>query len=101
MAAFLKRYEGTTIELQGYASKVGNAEHNLKLSKDRASHVKLALISNGIQPSRVNIVGHGDSDFSSDDTQINHALQRKVVASVAGFKGNIKEEWHIFTKIKK
>ncbi|WP_435246938.1 OmpA family protein [Vibrio sp. nBUS_14] len=101
MAAFLKRYEGTTIELQGYASKVGNAEHNLKLSKDRASHVKLALISNGIQPSRVNIVGHGDSDFSSDDTQIKHALQRKVVASVAGFKGNIKEEWHIFAKIKK
>ncbi|WP_192890605.1 OmpA family protein [Vibrio bathopelagicus] len=101
MAAFLKRYESTSIELQGYASKVGNAAHNLKLSKERAAHVKRALISNGIQPSRVNIVGHGDSDFSSDDTQINHALHRKVVASVVGFKGNIKEEWHIFTKIKK
>ncbi|ROO75538.1 outer membrane protein OmpA-like peptidoglycan-associated protein [Vibrio crassostreae] len=101
MAAFLKRYESTSIELQGYASKVGNAAHNLKLSKERASHVRRALISNGIQPSRVNIVGHGDSEFSSDDTQINHALHRKVVASVVGFKGNIKEEWHIFTKIKK
>ncbi|KAA8672419.1 OmpA family protein [Vibrio gigantis] len=101
MAAFLKRYESTSIELQGYASKVGNAAHNLKLSKERAAHVKRALNSNGIQPSRVNIVGHGDSDFSSDDTQINHALHRKVVASVVGFKGNIKEEWHIFTKIKK
>lgn len=101
MAAFLKRYEGTSIELQGYASKVGNAKHNLKLSKERASHVRRALISNGIQPSRVNIVGHGDSEFSSDNSQINHALNRKVVASVAGFKGNIKEEWHIFTKIKK
>lgn len=101
MAAFLKRYESTSIELQGYASKVGNAAHNLKLSKERAAHVKRALISNGIQPSRVNIVGHGDSDFSSEDTQINHALHRKVVASVVGFKGNIKEEWHIFTKIKK
>ncbi|WP_017093204.1 OmpA family protein [Vibrio splendidus] len=101
MAAFLKRYEGTSIELQGYASKVGNAKHNLKLSKERASHVRRALISNGIQPSRVNIVGHGDSEFSSDDSQVNHALHRKVVASVAGFKGNIKEEWHIFTKIKK
>ncbi|MCC4787749.1 OmpA family protein [Vibrio splendidus] len=101
MAAFLKRYEGTSIELQGYASKVGNAKHNLKLSKERASHVRRALISNGIQPSRVNIVGHGDSEFSSDDSQVNHALHRKVVASVVGFKGNIKEEWHIFTKIKK
>lgn len=101
MAAFLKRYEGTSIELQGYASKVGNAKHNLKLSKERASHVRRALISNGIQPSRVNIVGHGDSEFNSDDSQVNHALHRKVVASVVGFKGNIKEEWHIFTKIKK
>ncbi|MEZ8492335.1 OmpA family protein [Vibrio splendidus] len=101
MAAFLKRYEGTSIELQGYASKVGNAKHNLKLSKERASHVRRALISNGIQPSRVNIVGHGDSEFSSDDSEVNHALHRKVVASVVGFKGNIKEEWHIFTKIKK
>ncbi|MGF1853619.1 OmpA family protein [Vibrio satsumensis] len=101
MAAFLKRYESTSIELQGYASKVGNSEHNLKLSKERALHVRRALISNGIQPSRVNIVGHGDSEFSSDDTEINHALHRKVVASVVGFKGNIKEEWHIFTKIKK
>lgn len=101
MAAFLKRYEGTSIELQGYASKVGNAKHNLELSKERASNVRRALISNGIQPSRVNIVGHGDSEFSSDNSQINHALNRKVVASVAGFKGNIKEEWHIFTKIKK
>jgi outer membrane protein OmpA-like peptidoglycan-associated protein len=101
MAAFLKRYESTTIELQGYASKVGNAEHNLKLSKERAANVRRALISNGIQPSRVNIVGHGDVEFSSNDTEINHALHRKVVASVAGFKGNIKEEWHIFTKIKK
>ncbi|OED71677.1 OmpA family protein [Vibrio crassostreae] len=101
MAAFLKRYESTTIRLQGYASKVGNAAHNLDLSKERASNVRRALISNGIQPSRVSIVGHGDSEFSSDDTQINHALHRKVVASVVGFKGNIKEEWHIFTKIKK
>ncbi len=101
MAAFLKRYESTTIELQGYASKVGNAEHNLKLSKERAANVRRALISNGIQPSRVNIIGHGDVEFSRNDTEINHALHRKVVASVAGFKGNIKEEWHIFTKIKK
>ncbi|WP_299691008.1 OmpA family protein [uncultured Vibrio sp.] len=101
MADFLKRYESTRIQLQGYASKVGNAEHNLMLSKERASNVKRALASNGVQPSRVDIVGHGDVGFSSNDTEINHALNRKVVASVMGFKGNIKEEWHIFTKLNK
>lgn len=99
MAAFLKRYESTTIRLQGYASKVGNSAHNLDLSKKRASNVRRALISNGIQPSRVTIIGYGDTVFDSEGTKISHALNRKVVASVAGFKGNIKEEWHIFTKL--
>ncbi|MFA0112643.1 OmpA family protein [Vibrio sp. 10N.261.46.E11] len=101
MAAFLKRYENTSIQLQGYASKVGNAEHNLKLSKKRADNVRRALISNGIPPSRAYTVGYGDVGFRDNDTETNHALNRKVVASVVGFKGNIKEEWHIFTKIGK
>ncbi|MGF1746265.1 OmpA family protein [Vibrio minamisatsumaniensis] len=101
MAAFLKRYRNTTIRLHGYASKVGNTEHNLDLSKERASNVRRALISNGIEPSRVTIIGFGDTAFDDQGTQIDHALNRKVVASVVGFKGNIKEEWHIFTKINK
>lgn len=102
MASFLKRYETTTIQLQGYASKTGNAEHNLMLSKKRASNVRRALISNGIAPSRINIVGYGDSASGGiNQDNISHALNRKVVASVAGFKGHIKEEWHIFTKIEK
>ena len=102
MAAFLKRYDTTTIQLQGYASKTGNAEHNLMLSKQRAANVRRALISNGIIPSRINIVGYGDSASGGiNQDSISHALNRKVVASVAGFKGHIKEEWHIFTKIEK
>lgn len=102
MASFLKRYETTTIQLQGYASKTGNTEHNLMLSKERASNVRRALISNGIAPSRINIVGYGDSASGGiNQDNISHALNRKVVASVAGFKGHIKEEWHIFTKIEK
>ncbi|WKY59253.1 OmpA family protein [Vibrio sp. SNU_ST1] len=101
MAAFLKRYENTSIQLQGYASKVGNAEYNLKLSEKRANNVRRALISNGIPPSRAYTVGYGDVGFRDNDTETNHALNRKVVASVVGFKGNIKEEWHIFTKIGK
>lgn len=102
MAAFLKRYETTTIQLQGYASKTGNAQHNLILSKERAANVRRALISNGIAPSRINIIGYGDSASGGvNQDNISHALNRKVVASVAGFKGHIKEEWHIFTKIPK
>lgn len=102
MARFLKTYPTTSIELQGYASKVGGAEHNLDLSKRRATAVKDSLIDNDIAPDRVRIVGFGDTNLSDTGTdEISHAKNRKVIATVVGHKGNFKEEWSIFTKIAK
>ncbi|MBW3696977.1 OmpA family protein [Vibrio sp. T187] len=102
MAGFLKQYSSTSIELQGYASKTGKASHNLMLSKERANNVKQALIGNGISHTRIKIVGYGDENLSEKGTdELSHAKNRKVVASVVGFKGNVKEEWHIFTTIDK
>lgn len=74
------------IELQGYASKVGNAEHNLKLSKERAANIRRALISNDIQPSRVKIIGHGDVEFSRNDTEINHHFTVKSLLLWPGLR---------------
>ncbi|KLN65842.1 OmpA family protein [Vibrio sp. VPAP30] len=102
MADFLKSYPSTSIELQGYASKVGQHEYNMALSKRRAISVEHALLSNGIDSNRVRIVGFGDTNLSETGTdEISHAKNRKVVATVIGHKGNVKEEWSIFTKIKK
>jgi len=102
MADFLKSYPSTSIELQGYASKVGQHEYNMALSKRRAISVEHALLSNGIESNRVRIVGFGDTNLSETGTdEISHAKNRKVVATVIGHKGNVKEEWSIFTKIKK
>ncbi|OAJ92319.1 OmpA family protein [Vibrio bivalvicida] len=102
MADFLKSYPSTSIELQGYASKVGQHEYNMALSKRRAISVEHALLSNGIDSNRVRIVGFGDTNLSETGTdEVSHAKNRKVVATVIGHKGNVKEEWSIFTKIKK
>jgi len=102
MSEFLKQYSTTSIELQGYASKVGKASHNLMLSKERANNVRRALVSNGISHTRIEIVGFGDENLSeSGDDELSHAKNRKVVASVVGFQGNVKEEWTIFTTIPK
>ncbi len=102
MSAFLTEYPSTSIELQGYASKTGNAEHNLDLSKRRANNVRNMLIEYGISHTRVNIVGFGDNNLPNDGTdEVSHALNRKVVASVVGFRGHVKEEWTIFTAIPK
>ncbi|CAH8213050.1 OmpA family protein [Vibrio aestuarianus] len=99
MSEFLKQYPSTSIELQGYASKVGSAEYNLALSKKRAYNVENTLISYGISQSRIRIVGFGDTNVAeSGDDEVSHAMNRKVIATVVGHKGSIKEEWSIFTK---
>ncbi|WP_333005083.1 OmpA family protein [Vibrio coralliilyticus] len=99
MADFLEVYPSTSIELQGYASKVGNRTHNMELSKERAQEVESALINNGVSHTRIKIVGFGDTNLDDlGDDEITHAKNRKVVATVVGHKGNFKKEWTIFTK---
>ncbi|MCW1888872.1 OmpA family protein [Vibrio chagasii] len=71
------------------------------LSKERAANVRRALISNGIQPSRVNIVGHGDSEFSSKTpNQQPCPSPQKSLLPLPGLKA-ISKKKYIFTKIKK
>ncbi|KOO11906.1 hypothetical protein AKJ18_26715, partial [Vibrio xuii] len=91
MNEFLEAYPSTSIELQGYASKEGRADYNMALSKTRAETVKRMLISNGLAPNRVNIVGFGDTKTDNDaNDELSHALDRKVVATVVGYKGHVK-----------
>lgn len=102
MADFLKQYPSTSIELQGFASKVGNAKSNMLLSQQRAKNVQDMLISYGVSHTRVRNIGFGDNNLSEKGTdKVSHALNRKVVATVVGHKGQVKEEWTIFTKIGK
>lgn len=102
MSDFLKLYPSTSIELQGYASRTGDAEHNLDLSKRRANNVREMLIGYGIEQDRVRIVGFGDNVVAAEGTdEVSHALNRRVVASVVGYKGDVKEEWTIFTRLPK
>ncbi|EJL6399169.1 OmpA family protein [Vibrio navarrensis] len=102
LAEFLKLYPSTSIELQGFASRTGNAKLNLELSQRRADNVKEMLVSYGISSNRVRIVGFGDSKLVNEgEDEVSHALNRRVVASVVGHKGNIKEEWTIFTRLPK
>ncbi len=102
MADFLKEYPETSIEIQGFASIVGNADKNMLLSQNRADVVRQAIISNGIDPNRLTIVGFGETKPEElGNTEFAHAMNRKVVASVVGYKGEVKMEWTIFTKIGK
>ena len=102
MAEFLKLYPEASIEIQGYASKVGSEEHNLVLSKRRADTVEKRIEYFGIEPNRVTIIGYGESHLESfGDDEISHARNRKVIANVVGYKGDIKKQWTIFTRLPK
>ncbi|MFA0546948.1 OmpA family protein [Vibrio splendidus] len=102
MVNFLKQYSNTAIEIQGYASNVGNHQYNMTLSTRRAKQVRNKIINLGIKESRIRIVGFGDTQLSSIGIdEISHALNRKVTATVVGYKGEVKEEWNIFTTLPK
>ncbi|HAS64382.1 MAG TPA: hypothetical protein DCS35_18540 [Vibrio sp.] len=102
LTTFLKKYSNTSIEIQGYASKVGTANYNLGLSHRRASNVRTQLIENGISGERLTIVGFGDTHLAKlGIDNASHALNRRVTATVIGHKGIVKDEWTIFTAFPK
>ncbi|MEF1338845.1 OmpA family protein, partial [Vibrio rotiferianus] len=102
MASFLKEYPSTSIELQGYASKTGTSQHNFELSQRRADNVRNLLINFGITPERLRIVGFGDTKLAYQGSdEVSHAMNRRVTATVVGYKGNVKKEWTIFTALPK
>lgn len=67
------------VEVQGHTDNVGNKDYNRKLSIERAETVKRFLISKGINPSRLTVVGYGDSQPISDNkTPQGKALNRRI-----------------------
>ncbi|CAH1206619.1 OmpA family protein [Vibrio harveyi] len=102
LSDFLKEYPTTSIELQGYTSITGTDEYNLALSKRRAESVRKELIKNGISPDRLRIVGFGETKLAAQGTdERSHALNRRVTATVVGYKGEVEKEWTIFTTLPK
>ncbi|MCC2523867.1 OmpA family protein [Vibrio coralliilyticus] len=100
MADFMDRYRSASIEIQGYASKTGNPDYNVELSKKRAVAVEELLLSYGLNPERVTIVGFGATHLeSTGEEETDHALNRRVTATVVGLTETVVEEWTIFSAI--
>lgn len=58
---YLNDDDDAYITINGYASELGTKKLNLQLSKKRANFVKAYLVANGINESRIKIVGYGSS----------------------------------------
>ena len=76
---FLQRNPDLKVELAGHTDNVGGESYNLKLSSERADSVRNALISNGIDGSRLTAKGYGASrPVVPNDSDEHRALNRRT-----------------------
>ena len=82
--AFVKKYPGAKIRLDGYTDSIGTDEYNIKLSERRATAVKNYLIKEaGVSSSKITAVGHGEADPVADNkTAEGRAKNRRVEISI-------------------
>ncbi len=79
LAVYLNKNEDMTAEIIGHTDNVGNPESNKLLSKQRAESVKRFLVSLGVDGSRLNTVGMGDTKpKSSNDSEEGRLMNRRV-----------------------
>jgi outer membrane protein OmpA-like peptidoglycan-associated protein len=65
--------------VQGHTDATGSEEHNFALSERRAEAVRGVLISNGVEPSRISAVGHGENDPVADNGTASGRRQNRRV----------------------
>ena len=70
VATVLNKYPNTNIQVAGHTDSLGDEEYNQRLSERRANAVKNALIQYGVNGSRIQAIGYGESlPISSDNAQ--------------------------------
>lgn len=58
-AAWMKKFGGVRITIEGHADERGTREYNLALGERRANAAKDYLVALGINPARVNVISYG------------------------------------------
>lgn len=68
-----------SVEIQGHTDDVGSPEHNLRLSEERATAVRDALITLGVESSRLSARGYGkDKPLVRNSSPAARAINRRV-----------------------
>ena len=84
-AEYLKENDSMTIAIHGHTDNVGRADQNLALSTDRAFSVKQYLESLGVDGSRLDYKGFGETvPFASNDTEEGRAKNRRTEFLITG-----------------
>ncbi len=62
VATWVQNGDQRTVHLEGFSSKTGGATANQRLSERRAQAAEEFLISKGVPPDRISVVGHGEDN---------------------------------------
>ena len=84
LAGFLKRFEEVHIDIEGHTDSAGPQTYNQQLSQRRAQAVVDLLVNEyGISMSRLQAIGHGESQpIASNDTEEGRRENRRVMAAM-------------------
>lgn len=79
----LKRYPETKIQIAGHTDSTGPEQNNQFLSERRAENVQKVLVSQGVDPDRIEVVGFGESSPIADNsTHEGRTRNRRLVISI-------------------
>lgn len=79
IAKVLQQDQALKLSVEGHTDNTGNADHNKKLSEDRANAVVESLTGSGIDKSRLKSVGYGaEKPLVANDTEEGKAKNRRV-----------------------
>ncbi len=79
IANVFEQYPNTTIAVQGYTDSTGSASYNERLSERRAGSVANYIESLGVNTSRIETIGYGESSpRATNNTPSGRQLNRRV-----------------------
>jgi outer membrane protein OmpA-like peptidoglycan-associated protein len=85
LAQFLTQHPDRRAEIDGFTDSVGSDAYNEDLSQRRADAVKAALVTRGIDPSRINTQGYGKAyPVASNSDSGGRQLNRRVEVVIGG-----------------
>ncbi|MBN1578645.1 MAG: OmpA family protein [Chitinispirillaceae bacterium] len=83
--AELEKYKTLRLRIEGHTDNAGKPDLNRKLSESRAESVKAYFISKGIDSSRLETAGYGDTRPVEDNkTAAGRAANRRIEFSIPG-----------------
>lgn len=85
LATFMRDHPERSLEVEGYTDSVGGDALNLALSQRRANAVRAALVSRGVEGTRITTNGMGKaSPVASNDTAEGRQRNRRVEIVISG-----------------